>query len=186
MEKTKQKEALRALCETAVMVALAVALSFVKVDLWAQGGSLNLVMIPIIIVGYRRGWQWSIPAGLAFGLIKCAMGEGFSYGFASVMLDYVLAYGAVGLAGFFKGAKHGMAIGSVVGSAARFLVHFASGVTIYRIGIGESVELFGKTYGSDAAVLYSIVYNGSYMLVNMIVAVVVSLLIEKAISRIPK
>ena len=90
MEKTKQKEALRALCETAVMVALAVALSFVKVDLWAQGGSLNLVMIPIIIVGYRRGWQWSIPAGLAFGLIKCAMGEGVSYGFASVMLDYVL------------------------------------------------------------------------------------------------
>ena len=65
-------------------------------------------------------------------------------------------------------------------------MHFASGITIYRIGIGESVELFGKTYGSDAAVLYSIVYNGSYMLVNMIVAVVVSLLIEKAISRIPK
>lgn len=184
MEKTKQKEALRALCETAVMVALAVALSFIKIKIWANGGSIDLVMVPIIIVGYRRGWQWSIPAGLAFGLIKCAMGEGFSYGFASVMLDYVLAYGLVGLAGFFKGAKHGMVIGSVVGSVARFLMHFASGITIWRIF--ESTELFGLTYGSDAFVLYSIVYNGSYMLVNMIVAVVVSLLIEKAISRIPK
>lgn len=183
MEKTKQKEALRALCETAVMVALAVALSFVKVDLWPNGGSLSLVMIPIIIVGYRRGWQWSIPAGLAFGLLKSAT-KGFPGGFAGVMLDYVLAYGAVGLAGFFKGAKHGMVIGSVVGSVARFLMHFASGITIWRIF--ESTELFGLTYGSDAFVLYSIVYNGSYMLVNMIVAVVISLLIEKAISRIPK
>ncbi len=186
MERTKQKQALRALCETAVMVALAVALSFAKIKLWANGGSIDLVMIPIIIVGYRRGWQWSIPAGLAFGLIKCAVGEGFSYGFASVMLDYVLAYGLVGLAGFFKDKKHGMVIGSVVGSVARFLVHFASGITIWRIAAGESTELFGATYGSDASVLYSLVYNGSYMLVNMIIAVVVSLLIEKAISRIPK
>ena len=54
------------------------------------------------------------------------------------------------------------------------------------LNAGKLDEKLKQLYGSDAAVLYSIVYNGSYMLVNMIVAVVVSLLIEKAISRIPK
>lgn len=184
--KTQSKQRLIILCESAMMIALAAALSFVKIKLWGNGGSVDLVMIPIILLAYRRGAAWAIPAGLIFGLIKCLIGEGFGYGAISVLLDYVLAYGVVGVAGFFPRNAKGLAIGTAVASLCRFGVHFLSGVTIWKLAVGESVDLFGAVYTGDTAVLYSVVYNGSYMLFNAIIAIAGVLLLKKAIDRIPK
>lgn len=182
-QKPKIKLNLWALTESAILVALAVVLSFIKIKIWANGGSIDLVMIPLFILAYRRGVDWAVPAGLVFGLIKCIIGGGLTYGALSLLFDYVLAYGAVGLAGYFRKLKGGLVIGAVVGSLARFAMHFISGVTIWKLA--AATELFGNTYNADDAVLYSVIYNGSYMLVNMLLAVIVLMLIKVPLDKVP-
>ena len=187
MKNTAKAQNLRALCESAIMIALATVLALLqfppfRIALWGQGGSIDFVMIPLIIIGYRRGAKWAIPAGLVHGLIDCLVSGGIGWGLPSILLDYVIAYGAVGVAGFFRKQKHGLVVGAIVASVARFIVHFISGVTIYKIAVGTSVEIFGD----NASIIYSIVYNGSYMLGNMIIAVLVVMLLKKPLDRLPK
>ena len=189
--KQRTKINLYALCEAAIMVALATVFSLLRfppfrIDLWAQGGSIDFVMVPIIILGWRRGARWAIPAGLALGLIECLIAGGIGWGLPSVLLDYVLAYGAVGVAGFFRNEKWGLAAGAAVASLARFCIHFVSGVTIYKIAVGESVGIFGMTFGDNMSYLYSLVYNGSYMLGNMIIALLIVFILRAPLKKLPK
>lgn len=189
--KQKTVNNLRSLCEAAIMIALATVFSLLRfppfrIDLWAQGGSIDLVMVPIIVLGWRRGMRWAISAGLALGLIECLIAGGIGWGLPSVLLDYVLAYGAVGLAGIFKGKKYGLAAGTVVASLGRFVIHYISGVTIYKIAVGDTMEIFGLSFTSDMSYIYSLVYNGSYMLGNMIVALVLTLILTVPLRKLPK
>ena len=135
---------------------------------------------------WRRGVVWAVPAGLAFGFLKCRIGGGIGWGLLSVLLDYVLAYGAVGLAGFFRNKKWGLVVGTVVGSLARFAMHFISGVTIWKIAVGDEVSLFGMTFGSSMSALYSLLYNGSFMLGNMLFCLVAVILLSKPLSKLPE
>ncbi len=184
----KTKQNLLALCECGVMVALAVALSFLKLPwFWVNGGSVDLVCIPLILIGYRRGFCWGVGSGLVYGLIDCLIGAGIGYGLLSVLLDYVLAYGAVGLAGLFhRRGLLGLEIGAVVGCVARFLIHFFAGITIWKIAVGDTVELFGKTFGSDASIVYSILYNGSFMLPNLLLALIILPILYPALKKLEK
>ncbi len=189
--KTKTSEQLRALCESAVLIALATVFSLLqfppfRIALWGNGGSIDFVMVPLIVLGWRRGFKWAFPACLAFGIIDCLVSGGIGYGLPSILLDYVLAYGMVGVAGFFKDKKYGLVIGAVVASFARFVIHFISGVTIWKIAVGDSVELFGMTFGDDMAYIYSLIYNGSYMLGNLIIAVLVVWLLQKPLMKLKK
>jgi len=182
--KTTAKNNLIILCESALMIALAAVLGMFKISLWAQGGSIDFCMAPLFILAYRRGAKVAIPACLAYGLLDCLISGGIGWGLPSILLDYVLAYGVVGVAGFFRKMPFGLAIGTVVGSLARFVVHFISGVTIYKIAVGETMEIFGMTFGSELAALYSLVYNGSYMLGDCILALIVVLLLKKPMDKI--
>lgn len=191
MKNTKTANNLRALCESAIMIALSVVLTLLRfppfnIDLWGNGGSIDFVMVPLVVLAWRRGAAWAVPAGLAFGFLKCLIGGGIGWGLLSVLFDYVLAYGAVGVAGFFRNKKYGLVIGTLVGSVARFIMHFISGITIWKIAVGDEVSLFGSTFDSSASVLYSILYNGSYMLGNMIFCLVAVILLSKPLKRLPK
>ncbi len=191
MKNTKKSKTIYCLCEAALMIALAVVFSLLRfppfrIDLWANGGSIDFVMIPIIILGWRRGALWAMPAGLVLGLLECLIGGGIGWGLPSVLLDYVLAYGAVGVAGFFRNKSWGLFAGTAAASLLRFAIHFISGVTIYKLAIGDSVELFGMNFGGDTAYLYSLIYNGSYMLGNMIIALIVALLLTKPLQKLPQ
>ncbi len=183
--KTTAKNNLITLCESATMIALAAVLGMFKISLWAQGGSIDFSMAPLFILAYRRGARVAIPAGMAYGLIDCLITGGIGWGLPSILLDYVLAYGAVGIAGFFRKMPFGLAVGTIVGSFARFAVHFVSGVTIYKIAVGTTAEIFGMTFGSELAVLYSLVYNGSYMLGDCILALAMVLLLKKPLDKMP-
>ena len=93
----------RMLCEGAVSIALAYALTFVELDLWFQGGSISAAMIPIILFAVRWGAGWGIVAGLAFGTLKYFLGlDSFVISWVSIVFDYTGAYAMVGLAGLFK------------------------------------------------------------------------------------
>ena len=145
MDATTRKHLL-CVCETAIFIALAFVLNFAKLEFaWLQGGSISLSMIPILVLSLRRGAAWGIPAGLILGIIDCAMDGGFGWGIWSVLLDYLLAYAAVGTCGFFyKMRKAGPVVGTLVGCLLRFVVHFISGVTIYKIAV--PTDVYGLTF----------------------------------------
>ena len=87
----------RMLCEGAVSIALAYALTFVELDLWFQGGSISAAMIPIIIFSVRWGLGWGVAAGAAFGTLKYFLGlDSFVISWVSIVFDYTGAYAMVG------------------------------------------------------------------------------------------
>ena len=175
----KAKERLLILCECGITVALALALCPLELDFaWMQGGGLDILMVPLVILALRRGGVWGIATGATFGLLKAVVWGGIGWGLPSVMFDYVLAYAAVGTAGFFKKALPGTAVATGV----RVLVHFVSGVTIYAITASETV--YGITTASPF--IYSIVYNAPYVLINGTVCAIIVMLLEKPINKIPK
>ena len=171
----KQKEnshlRIRALTEGALFVALAFVLSFVKLYQLPNGGSLTPAMFPILFYALRFGLGRGLAAGFVFGLLQLLFDGAYAWGWQSMVLDYLLAFAPLGLAGIFKGKSWGIFPGTIIGCLGRFLIHYLSGITIYRIIQPTSVPGFG-TY--DNPHLYSLVYNGSYMIPNMLLALILA------------
>ena len=161
----------RALTEGALFVALAFVLSFVKLYQLPNGGSLTPAMFPILFYSLRFGVGRGLTAGFVFGLLQLLFDGAYAWGWQSMVLDYLLAFAPLGLAGLFKGKSWGIFPGTVIGCLGRFLVHHISGITIYRIIQPTAVPGLG-TY--DNPHLYSLVYNGSYMIPNMILALLLA------------
>lgn len=160
------------ICMTGISAALAFGLSYFKIPIGVSfggfGGSIDLVMIPIIVAGYYLGTGYGLCAGFIVGTVKYFLAGGFAITWESMLLDYTIAYAAVGLSGLVSRFKNRLWLGALIGSLARFLVHFLSGITIYA-------EYAGPIFGVDNPniFIYSVLYNGSYMLPNTIIAVAV-------------
>lgn len=162
---------IRALCEGAIMVALAFVLSFVKLMELPNGGSLTPAMFPILLFALRWGLGKGLMSGFLFGLLQLIFDGAYAWGWQSMLLDYLLAFTPLGLAGLFKGKAWGIFPGTVLGCVARFVIHYISGVTIYRIYEPTTVPGIGTF---DNASLYSLAYNGSYMLPNLLLTLVIA------------
>lgn len=175
MKRTKT----RALCEGAIMVALATALSYVKLFELPQGGSVCIGMLPIFLYCIRWGWKDGFLASFAYGLLQLIFDGAYAWGPWSMLLDYLVAFTPLGLAGLFRGKKWGIFAGTIVGCAGRFLVHYISGVTIYKILVPTAFMQW--TFTSPE--LYSIVYNGSYMLPNTIIALVIAAFLYQPMKK---
>ena len=161
------------------MVAAATALSYVKLLELPQGGSVCIGMLPIFLYCARWGCKESFLASFAYGLLQLIFDGAHAWGPTSMLFDYVLAYGVLGVACLFRKQKGGVYIGTVVGCLCRFLVHFISGITIYRIY--APTEILGTVF--DEPNLYSLVYNGSYMLPECIICVILCLAVGLRLAR---
>lgn len=174
-EKNSNINTTRKLCETAIMLALAVALSFVTVYTLPMGGSITLFsQVPIIIIGYRYGWKWGTLTGVLYGILEMllqglgnfAYVKGIGAYLILILADYVLAFMSLGLGGaLFRKLKNqqlALGLGAFVASALRFICHFVSGVTIW----GEYAD------GWKSVWVYSLGYNGSYMAVEAAISIV--------------
>ncbi len=179
MRKNKQ---LRALCESAVFTALALALSYLKIPTGLAfggfGGSIDLVMIPLILCAIRWGIGWGLGSGLVFGTLKFFFAGGSAISWESMLLDYSLAYMMVGLAGVLKHRSSMAWLAALIGCLGRFAIHFLSGVTIYAEYVSPILGWDGSS-----SVIYSILYNGSYMLPNTVLAVLAVALLQKPLSN---
>ena len=162
---------IRALTEGALCVALAFVLSFVKLYELPNGGSLTPAMFPILLYALRWGLGRGLGAGFLFGLLQLIFDGAYAWGWQSMVLDYLLAFTPLGLSGLFKGKAWGIFPGTLLGCAGRFLVHYISGVTIYRIIEPTAIPGIG-TY--DNAALYSLGYNGSNMIPNTLLALLLA------------
>ena len=112
MENTNKKKPsahlhVRALCEGAIMVALAFVLSFVKLYELPNGGSLTPAMFPILFYALRWGLGRGLGAGFVFGLLQLLFDGAYAWGWQSMILDYLLAFTPLGLAGLFRGKAWG-------------------------------------------------------------------------------
>ena len=169
----------RMLCEGAIMVALAQILSYIKIMELPNGGSLTPAMFPLLLFAERWGLKDGLLAGFVFGLLQLIFDGAYAWGWQSMLLDYLVAFSPLGLAGLFKGKKWGIFAGTVLGCLGRFIVHFISGITIYRIY--APTEILGTVF--DEPNLYSLVYNGSYMLPNTILALAIAGLLYAPLKK---
>ncbi len=174
MTTNKSHLRIRALCEGAILLALAIVLNLVSKPIFANmvnGGSVSLAMFPILLYAHRWGLGRGLLMGFAYGLLDMLLDGGYAWGWQSILLDYLVAYTALGLGGLFRGKAWGIFPGIAAGCLGRFAVHYFSGITIYKILVPTEVEGFGVFNNPH---LYSLVYNGVYMIPNMIIAMIIA------------
>ncbi|WP_099157871.1 energy-coupled thiamine transporter ThiT [Virgibacillus ndiopensis] len=174
------------LIEVAIFAALAYLLDiipFLSFKIWAQGGSVSLAMIPIFIVAFRWGLKGGLLSGLLWGVLQVAIGPASIYYFWQGVIEYGFAFTVLGLAGIFakpvqRAIKDGktktsflyIMLGVFIGSAFRFIAHFAAGIVFFAEFAPEGQPVW----------LYSLVYNCSYMVPSFIICtLVVSFLFNK-------
>ena len=153
----------------AMAVALAIATSMIKVIKLPMGGSVTLFsMLFIVLIGYWYGIKVGLTAALAYGVLQLLL-DPYILNIPQVLLDYILGFGALGLSGIFSKSKHGLVKGYIIGVIGRFICSFLSGWIFFAV---YTPDFF------NSAILYSVVYNGSYIGLEAVVTlVVISLLL---------
>lgn len=188
---------IKVLCEIAIFAAIGFVLDILQGGIWkgafVNGGSIGIAMVPIFVISYRRGLVPGILCGLLLSLVQMlggiyvingATGWRSTIGpFLQIMLDYILAYTIVGVAGAFSGMyKKGngktkyvaIVLGCVIGGLLKYFSHVLSG-GLFWLGDG-SYKFLGV---ADSSWLYSFVYNGAFSIPNIIICLIVMIIIAK-------
>ena len=176
---SSSKLTVRCLVEGAVMVALAQVLSMIKLWEMPWGGSICLSMLPIFLYACRWGLKPGLMSGFVLGVLQFVLDGGFALGWQSIIGDYLVAFTVLGLAGLFRFKKSSIFIGTVVGSVARFLVHYVVGATVWAMYMPET--FFGMTMTTPW--FYSLLYNGFYMVIDMVLCLVVFAILSKPMEK---
>ena len=186
----KQKRKTSVLSECAVMVALAFVLSYVRIITMPMEGSVTLLsMLPIVILSVRHGTKWGLGSAFLYALLQLVqsitVGGLFSWGLTPVALagcialDYLLPFTLLGLAGCFR-KKGGLGVlsGAALVIGLRYLSHVLSGAVIFTI-VTEKVDVFGSEVVFTNPWLYSLCYNGFYLLPELILTLLGALALLK-------
>ncbi len=170
--------------ECSVMIALATVLSLFKIAEMPYGGSITVAsMLPIVVAVYRNGGRWGLGTALVASAIQLLLGlKNFSYFttwqsiVALGVFDYILAFGAFALAGVFKRVEKrqnlAMLYGAMLASVLRYICHVISGATIWA----------GLSIPTEAALIYSIGYNATYMIPETIVLLLSTVYVASVID----
>ena len=170
----------------AILVALAVALSFAKLWKMPLGGSVTFgSMLPIMLLSLALGIKWGMAGSAVFVLFQLAQAliEGNVFPYCEtgttlvicVLFDYVFPFGILGLTGALRRVKlgrfrhFGAYAGIVLACLIRFISHYVTGVAIWGQWAPDGMGKY----------LYSLLYNGGYMLPELgITLVLAALLLE--------
>ena len=178
----KKKLTTRQLVFCAVAMALAFVTSYLKIFTLPWGGSVTLCsMLFIVLVANWYGVGTGITVGLAYGILQFIQ-EPYVLSFFQVCCDYILAFGAMGIAGFFsKSKKYGLQKAYVAAILARGVFHVLGG---YLYWMSYMPDNFPKSLTA----IYPIVYNYSYLLAEGIITVIVISIpaVSKALTQVKK
>ena len=184
-----KKANVKKIAVSAMLIALGTVLSLIKIWTNPWGGSVTLLsMVPIVLISVMFGVPWGLFSSFVYAMIQIAVdiagmmawGMDARMWIGAMVFDYTLAYTAIGLAGVFrKKGVVGICGGTVVALCVRFLSHFISGYIFFDIWMPE-------TFSNPA--VYSVVYNGTYMLPELITTVIAIMVLYKTntVSRILK
>lgn len=181
-----RNERIRIVTEMGLTVALFAAIQYlgVRLPINFAGGSVSLGMLPIVVFALRRGPVAGVAAGAACGIIDAVLIEPYFVHWAQILLDYPVAFGAVGLAGLLAApvrlsAERYAAVGAlaagaaILGATGRFAAHWASGTIFFA----------ANAPAGQPAWLYSIVYNASYLVPSTLAVAAVAAMVYPALAR---
>ena len=177
----KQKLTTRQLVFCAVAMALAFVTSYLKIFTLPWGGSVTLCsMLFIVLVANWYGVGTGITVGLAYGILQFIQ-EPYVLSFFQVCCDYILAFAALGVAGFFAKQRHGLLKGYIAAVIARGAFHALGG---YLYWMSYMPENFPKSLTA----VYPSVYNYSYLVAEAIITVIVISIpaVAKALVQVKK
>ena len=177
----KKKLTTRQLVFCAVAMALAFVTSYLKIFTLPWGGSVTLCsMLFIVLVANWYGVGTGITVGLAYGILQFIQ-EPYVLSFFQVCCDYILAFAALGIAGFFAKQNHGLLKGYIAAVVARGFFHALGG---YLYWMSYMPDNFPKSLTA----IYPIVYNYSYLLAEGIITVIVISIpaVSKALTQVKK
>ena len=175
---------IKVLCECAIMVALAFALSCIKIIQMPLGGSVTLVsMLPIMLISLKHGYKIGLGTGFVYSMTQLTQalieGDVFPYCqtfgvlIVCLLFDYLIPFTGLGIAGLFKDMSRiknteiscylgfGLAVG------IRFICHFITGVAVWGQWAPEGMGKF----------LYSFLYNAGFLSVDFLICIVCAILI---------
>lgn len=159
-------------------MALALVASFIKFASLPFGGSITLFsMLFICLTGYIYGVKAGIMTGVAYGILQFIV-EPYIYAPVQFLLDYPVAFGCLGLSGLFHNRKYGLISGYVTGVLGRYLCHVISGYVFFASYAPEGMN----------PLLYTLGYNATYIVPEMVVTVVILYLppVIEAISQMKR
>ncbi|QFT90328.1 Thiamine transporter ThiT [Bacillus sp. THAF10] len=176
------------LAEVAIFGALAYLLDLLAGAFsLANGGSITISMVPIFIIAFRWGLKGGLLSGLLLGLLQIIIGKIIGVNIVQLLLDYIVAFVGLGLAGIFAKQVTNAAkaeqfkrlivyvtLASFIGCLVRFLAHFTAGIIFFGHFAPEGQPVW----------LFSLLYNGSYMLPSFILSTIVTILLIRAVPRI--
>lgn len=176
----------QALTETALFSALAIVLSYLIIFRAPQGGSVSLVMAPILIISLKQGVWPGIFCGVVTGAITFMFG-GFFVAPLQVICDYLLAFGSIGLAGCFshkfltamkRGDKRMVLVttllAGLVAGLLRLLFHTLAGIAFYTSYVPKGQPVW----------LYSLIYNSLYVIPDTILAIICVFVLTGRLKRV--
>lgn len=177
VRRSKDKKVdVKALAISALLIALAIILEQIKLFEMPQGGSVTLFgTLPIILCAYLLGTRSGVLAGMCVGLLNLMFGPYIIHP-VQMLMDYPLAFGAMGLAGLAREQKNGLTKGYIIGVLGRYVCAVLSGV------------IFFGSYAPEgfSALTWSLWYNITYLAVEGIGTIIVINLppVKNAIERI--
>ena len=179
---------LRRLTESAILLAIATVLSLLQFGSpWPLGGSITICsMLPVVMLAHRYGTRWGIFSAFAYSVLQLLLGmRNVQYAtnaitaIGIIMLDYVLAFTVLGFSASFnklvKDRRWAIVLGIVVTFFFRFLCHYFSGLIIW-----EALWPNGLHW---APAVWSLAYNGSFMLPETLITSVAAFLLYKPLEK---
>ena len=193
MNRTKTQRSIRKLTITSMMLALAIALAamvkYIPFLHMPDGGSISLAMLPLVLISLICGPIWGLSGGIIFGLIDMLLDGAFAWNYMSIILDYFVAFATVVIASifrkmYFKNNSLSILLGVLLFGILRFGVHFLSGCIVYNTiytGEGPLTPDF-----SLPSIIYSLTYNGKYMVPSTALCSLVGVLLAKPLFSLNK
>lgn len=158
-----KKADIKAMTVSALLIAMAMLLSNVKIFTMPQGGSVTLLsLLPVTIVTYLYGTKRGVAAGVALGLVNLIFGPYVIHP-VQLLLDYPIAFGALGIGGAVRNGKNGLTNVYLTGVFARYLCAVASGIIFFGAYAPKGFN----------AVTWSLWYNITYIGVEAAITIVV-------------
>lgn len=177
----KDRMSTKQLVTCAAAMALAFVTSYIKLFEMPWGGSVTLCsMLFIVLIANWYGVRTGILVGLAYGILQFLQ-EPYVLSLFQVCCDYVLAFAALGVAGFFAKSKNGLLKGYIAAVIARGAFHALGGYLYW-------MDYMPDNFPRSLTAVYPIVYNYSYLLVEAVITIVVISIpaVKKGLSQVKK
>lgn len=165
----------------AMSIALAFITSYLKIFELPWGGSVTLCsMLFIVLAANWYGVKTGVMVGLAYGILQFIQ-EPYVLSFFQVCCDYILAFAALGIAGFFAKSAHGLVKGYIAAVIARGFFHALGGYLYWMDYMPENFPAALKN-------IYPIVYNYSYLLAEGVITLIILSIpaVSKALNQVKK